>query len=393
MIKTRPLSPVHAGRAALIALVLVLAAAGAVLVLRSPAAQQPPAAPPATPAVPVTAAVASKQDVPVLLQGLGTVQAFNAVTVKARIDGTLTDVKVSEGQEIKKGDLIAVIDPRPFQAALDSAQAKKAQDEAQLANARLDFNRYASLATKDFASRQQVDTQQATVNQLAAALKGDDAAIATAQLNLSFCFITSPIDGRVGLRLVDPGNLIHASDPGGILTITQIRPISVVFTLPQDDLPEIADAMAKGTLPVFINTGNDQTELGRGTLLTPDNAIDTSTGTIKLKATSPNEKGRLWPGQFVNTHLLINTRHDVLTVPSLAVQHGPTGLYVYQVRPDSTVIRQAVKIDEDTGTVAVVSDGLNGGDKVVVSGQSRLQNGTRIAETGPAQAGPGKTGS
>lgn len=382
------------GKVALLSVAVALMLAGALVILRSPAAQQAqsPAAPPPQ-AVPVTVATASRADVPVLLRGLGTVQAFNAVTVKARVDGTLMDVKVTEGQEVKKGDLVAVIDPRPYQAALDAAQAKKAQDEAQLANAQRDLARYASLAKQDFASHQQVDTQEAMVAQFTAALKGDDAAIATAQLNLSFCFITSPIDGRVGLRLVDPGNLIHATDPGGIIGIAQIRPISVVFTLPQDTLPQIADAMANGPLTVLVSTGNDKTELAKGTLLTPDNAIDTSTGTIKLKATIPNEKGRLWPGQFVNSRLLTETRHAVLTVPSDAVQHGPSNLYVYVVRPDSTVMRQEIETDQDTGTVAVLTKGLAPGDKVVVTGQARLQNGTRVAEMAQAQPQPGKPGS
>ncbi len=341
-----------------------------------------------SPAVPVTTAVATRQDVPVVLRGLGTVQAFNAVTVKARVDGTLMEVKVTEGQEVKKGDLIAVIDPRPYQAALDAAQAKKAQDQALLDNAQRDLSRYSSLARQDFASRQQVDTQQAQVAQQTAALKGDDASVATAQLNLSFAYILSPIDGRVGLRQVDAGNLIHANDAGGILSIAQFHPISVVFTLPQQNVPKVTAAMAKGALPVTAYASDDKTLLGEGTLLTPDNAIDSSTGTIKLKATFQNAQNRLWPGQFVNAHLLVATRPDVLTVPSLAVQHGPSGLYAYVVKPDQTVARQDIEVDQDNGTLAVVTKGLDPGVKVVVAGQSRLQNGTRVAEAAP-QAPPG----
>ena len=337
------------------------------------------------PAVPVVMATATRADVPVLLHGLGNVQAFNAVTVKARVDGTLMEVKVAEGQRVKKGDLIAVIDPRPYQAALDAAMAKKAQDEAILANAQRDLSRYASLARQDFASHQQVDTQQATVAQSTAGLKGDDAAIATAQLNLSFCYILSPIDGRVGLRLMDPGNLVHANDAGGIISIAQQQPISVVFTLPQESLPAIIDAMAARKLPVQAYSGDDKTELGDGELLTPDNAIDPTTGTIKLKATFPNTRGRLWPGQFVNARLLIDTRHDVLTVPSQAVQHGPSGLYTYIVKPDQTVARQDIDVDQDNGTLAVIAKGLDPGERVVVSGQSRLQNGTRVADIATTQ--------
>ena len=338
--------------------------------------------------VPVALAAATRADVPVFLRGLGTVQAFNAVTVKARVDGTLMEVKVTEGQEVKKGDLVAVIDPRPYQAALDAAMAKKAQDEAALSNAQRDLARYASLAKQDFASHQQVDTQQSSVAASTAGLKGDDAAIAAAQLNLSFCYILSPIDGRVGLRQIDPGNLIHANDAGGIISIAQLHPISVLFTVPQSDLPKILDAMRVHSLAVQAFTGDDKTELGAGELLTPDNGIDTATGTIKLKAGFKNTDNRLWPGQFVNAHLLVDTRRNALTVPSEAVQHGPSGLYVYIVKPDQTVGRQDVEIEQDTGSVAVVSKGLSGGERVVVSGQSRLQDGTRVTDTAGQAAAP-----
>ncbi len=377
---------------AVVALTAALAV-GVLATMQAPRAQSNPPASAAPQAVPVTIAAATPADVPVLLRGLGIVQAFNAVTVRARVDGTLMDVKVTEGQEVKKGDLIAVIDPRPYQASLDAAMAKKAQDEAQLTNAQRDLARYASLARQDFASRQQVDTQQSSVAQFTATLKGDDAAIATAQLNLSFCYILSPIDGRVGLRQVDPGNLVHATDSGGIISIAQLHPISVVFTLPQENLPKITAAMAARRLPVQAYAEDDKTELAQGELLTPDNSIDTSTGTIKLKANFPNTANKLWPGQFVHAHLLLETRHDVLTVPSQAVQHGPSGLYAYVVKPDSTVARQDIEVDQDTGQLAVVTKGLAAGDKVVVTGQSRLQNGTRVADAAqlrPAQVPPGQ---
>ena len=371
---------------------LIRAAVSAVLALTAAvatgAAQTPPPQTASPTTVPVAVAAASRADVPVFLRGLGTVQAFNAVTVKARVDGTLMEVKVTEGQEVKKGDLVAVIDPRPYQAALDAAMAKKAQDEAALSNAQRDLARYASLAKQDFASHQQVDTQQSSVAASTAGLKGDDAAIAAAQLNLSFCYILSPIDGRVGLRQIDPGNLVHANDPGGIISIAQLHPISVLFTLPQGDLPRILDAMQQGALPVRAFTGDDKTELSQGELLTPDNAIDTATGTIKLKAGFKNTDNRLWPGQFVNAHLLVETRHGALTVPSEAVQHGPAGLYVYIVKPDQTVARQDVDVEQDTGKIAVVSNGLSDGQRVVVNGQSRLQNGTRVADTNAPPATP-----
>ena len=243
------------------------------------------------PAVPVTTGKSERQDVPVWLRGLGTVQALNTVTVRTRVDGTLDKFPVTEGQLVKQGTLLGVIDPRPYQAALDAAVAKKAQDDAQLANARLDLVRYSNLAQKDFASRQQVDTQVAMVNQFTAALKGDDAAIETAQLNLSFCYITAPFDGRVGLRMVDPGNMVHATDAGGIVMLTEVHPITVVFTLPQADLPAIVDSMAKHKLAVAALSSDDKAQLAQGTLLTPDNAIDTTTGHDPAEGDLP-EPGR-----------------------------------------------------------------------------------------------------
>ncbi len=345
------------------------------------------------PGVPVTVATSTRQDVPVYLDGIGTVQAFYSVLIRARVDGTLQQFVPKEGQLVHKNDLIAVIDPRPYQAILSGAMAKKAQDEAQVSNARRDLGRYSSLAQSQFASRQQVDTQKASVDQYTAAIEGDQAAIEAAQLNLSFCYITSPIDGRVGLRLVDPGNLVHAGDQGGIVTITQLQPISVVFTLPQALLPRIADAMASRKLPVQALSSDTNQVLDTGELLTPDNAIDPATGTIRLKATFPNEAGRLWPGQFVDARLLIDTKRDAITVPDAAIQHGPDALFVYTVAPDQTVARQNVTVDLQTGGIAVVSKGLSDGETVVVNGQSRLQPGTRVAVHRQAQSGEAATAS
>ncbi|HET9019047.1 MAG TPA: efflux RND transporter periplasmic adaptor subunit [Acetobacteraceae bacterium] len=338
-----------------------------------------PVAARAQPAVPVQAAEAKRQDVPVVLRNIGAVQAFYSVLVRARVDGTLDRVFFTEGQEVKAGDPIALIDPRPYQAALDAAVAKKAADEAMLANARADLTRYANLARKDFASRQQVDTQQATVAQMQATIAGDDAAIETARLNLQFCHITSPITGRTGLRLVDPGNLIHASDAQGIVTITQLHPIAVVFTLPQDDLPQVQAAMARGAATVLAYTGDDHTDLARGRLMTIDNQIDQSTGTIKLKAEFANPDNRLWPGLFVNAHLQVDVLKGVVTVPSTALQRGPNGLYVYRVKSDATVAMQPVKVTQDDGEAAVIADGVAAGETVVVNGQLRLQNGSHVA--------------
>ncbi len=362
------------------------AALGFGLVEQSTAQQAPPAH--SVSAVPVTVTKAERQDVPVWLRGIGTVQALNTVTVRARVDGTLMQVPVSEGQNVKQGTLLAVIDPRPYQAALDQAVAKKAQDEAQLANAKRDLERYSSLAVQSFASRQQVDTQRTQVDQLTAALKGDDASIEAAQLNLSYCYITAPFDGRLGLRQVDPGNLVHASDVGGIMTITQVHPIAVVFTLPQRDLPPIVEAMAKGPVRVAAWSSDDNRELSQGTLLTPDNAIDTSTGTIRLKATFANEENRLWPGQFVEARLLLRTERQVVAVPAQAVQHAQDSLYVYAVKPDSTVQRQTV-VAEDRGPLMVITKGLDAGQSIVLDGQSRLQDGMLVAASAPS---PGKSG-
>ena len=330
--------------------------------------------------VPVSTTKAARQDVPVWLRGLGTVQALNAVTLRTRVDGTLTQVPVTEGQLVKQGTLLAVIDPRPYQAALDQASAKKAQDDAQLTNAKLDLRRYSSLARQDFASRQQVDTQTAQVNQFTAALKGDDATIEAAQLNLSYCYITAPFDGRVGLRQIDPGNIVHAADSGGIMTITQVQPISVVFTLPQSQLPDIVAAMADHRLQVVALSSTDHAPLAQGVLLTPDNAIDTGTGTIRLKATFPNQDNKLWPGQFVEAQLLLRTEQQAIAVPTQAVQHSPSGLYVYVVKPDATVQRQVVEA-EDRGTVMVITKGLDAGQTIVLDGQSRLENGMHVVAT------------
>jgi membrane fusion protein, multidrug efflux system len=341
--------------------------------------------------VPVSAAKAERQDVPIWLRGLGTVQANYAVAIRPRVDGTLTDVAVKEGQDVKKGQLLAVIDPRPYQAVLDAAMAKKQQDLVQLSNAKADLDRYTSLVKRDFASRQQLDTQAMVVNRLNAGIQGDDAQIEAAQLNLSFCYITAPFDGRVGLRTVDPGNVVHASEATPIMSITQVQPISVTFTLPQDTLGQITAAMAGRTLEVVAYASDDTTELDRGTLLTVDNAIDTSTGTIKLKASFPNTNRALWPGQFVRARLLIGTEPSVLTTPTVAVQHGPSGLYVYQIKPDNTVSVQPVMVAREEAGRSVITGGLADGAMVVTAGHSRLQSGAKVAVRDAPAAAP-KTG-
>ncbi|MBS0562240.1 MAG: efflux RND transporter periplasmic adaptor subunit [Proteobacteria bacterium] len=342
--------------------------------------------------VPVTTAAAKRADFDVYLRGLGQVQAINAVQVRARVDGTLMKVPVQEGQTVKTGELLAVIDPRPYQAALDQAQAKLAADQADLANAKLDLSRYASLAKQDFASHQQLDTQQALVNRSTAAIAGDEAAIEQAKLNLSYAFITSPIDGRVGLRQIDPGNMIRSSEATAIMSVMQVQPIAATFTLPQDQLPQVVAAMAAGPVPAFAYAQDDKTLLDKGTLLTPDNAIDPATGTIRLKASFPNPSNALWPGQFVNVRVLVRVEKGVVTVPSVAVQHGPAGLYAYVVSPDGVVARRDITVGLDNGAVTVVTAGVAPGDMVVTAGQSRLQDGTRVVANAEAEPGGAAAG-
>jgi len=362
-------------------------AAFALLLVSSVAFAQP-AAPPA---VPVVVAKVVRQEVPTWLRGLGTVQAFYSVQLRPRVDGTLTQVPVKEGQDVKKGELLAIIDPRPYHASLAAALAKKQQDEAQLANAQADLTRYESLVQKDFASRQQLDTQRAMVKQLTATLVGDDAQVEMAQLNLSFCYITAPFDGRVGLRNVDPGNLVHSSEATPIISVAQVQPITVTFTLPQDTLPTIARAMAQHPLEVVVYADDNKTELDRGELLTADNTIDTTTGTIKLKAKLPNTQRMLWPGQFVHVRLLVGTDSNVVAVSAAAIQHGPNGLFVYRVEPNNVVAVQPVQVARQEGNTYVISGGLDEGMIVVTDGQSRLQSGTHVAvQEAPAE--PAKPG-
>jgi multidrug efflux system membrane fusion protein len=351
------------------------------------------AVPPATPpAVPVTTQAAQQRDVPVYLHGLGTVQAFNTVEIKAQVNGTLVSVPVHEGQEVHQGDLVAVIDPRPYQAVVDQATAQQAEDQAQLQGAKLDLQRYQSLATHSFAPVQQVDDQRATVDKLTAAIQADSAAIETARINLSFCTIRAPIDGRVSLYQTDVGNLIEVSSQTGIVSITQDKPIAVVFTLPEAELPRIQDAMHRGKPPVEVYTGDEKSKLAEGTLLTPNNAIDTNTGTISLKATFTNDDDRLWPGEFVNAHLLVDTLHNAVTVPVTAVVHGPDGLFVYSVQPNSTVQQQPVEVGYQDGGTAVITKGLQAGTQVVVAGQARLAPGARVAPSNATASGPSDAG-
>ena len=385
-------SRLRRGRWLLFAALVALAGfGGSRMLLEGSGAAEPARAPGPAEGVPVTTAAAVRQDLPVYLTGIGNVQALNSVLVRSRVDGTLDSVNFTEGHEVKKGDLLAIVDPRPYQAALDQASAQKAKDEAMLANARLDLQRYARLAHNQFASQQQVDTQQATVAQQEAAIKADEAAIETAALNLSFTHILSPLDGRVGLRMVDPGNLIHANDANGIVTVTQVRPITVVFTLPEEALPRVMDSRLAGPVKVLAYTSDHKTKISEGELLTPDNAIDMTSGTIKLKALFQNSDNRLWPGQFIDARVQVELLHNAVTIPAASVQRGLDGLYVYLVKPDSTVALRPVEEKLEQDGLAVITKGLDGGEQIVTNGQSRLTDGVRVAAHGAAE--PAKPGS
>ena len=348
----------------------------------------------APPQVPVTTAASRIQDVPEYFDGLGTVESLNIVQVKSQVNGVLIALPVPEGKEVHKDQIVAEIDPRPYQAALDQAVAQRDEDAALLQSAMLDLNRYADLAKRNFAPIQQVDDQQATVNKDKAALALDTAMIETAQINLGYCIIRAPVDGRLGFYLITVGNVIQTAKQTGILSITQVKPISVVFTLPEADLLRVQEARAKGHVPVlaFNNQNPSDSEdsskpLAAGTLMTPDNTIDTSTGTISLKATFDDPDERLWPGQFVNTRVQVGTLRNVVTVPVSAVEHGPDGLFVYVVKPDQTVGQVNVQVGYQENGRAVVTKGLSGSETVVVSGQSRLAPGSHVKATDISQGG------
>ncbi|HEY2102170.1 MAG TPA: efflux RND transporter periplasmic adaptor subunit [Chthoniobacterales bacterium] len=350
--------------------------------------------------VPVVAGKVEQKDVPIFLDGLGTVQAFNTVTVRPRVDGELIHVSFSEGQDVKTGDVLAVVDPRPFQAALDQATAKKAQDEAQLSNAKVVFQRNSDLLARKVIDQQTYDTSKFSVDQFQGMVQGDQAAIDNAKTQLDYTQIKSPIDGRTGIRLVDVGNVVHATDTNGIVVITQLKPISVVFTLPEQQLQAILnEGAANGGLHVSALDRGNTTPLGEGTLAVVDNEIDQATGTVKLKATFPNDDLKLWPGKFVNARLTLTTKKNATVVPASVVQRGPQGTYAFVIKPDQTVEMRPVKIAQTENNQTVVDDGLKPGEQVVVDGQYKLQPGARVELTGAAgekqpqaaQAKPGRT--
>lgn len=337
------------------------------------AAATPPKGP-----VMVEATTANRADVPIFLTGLGTVQAFYTVTITPRVDGQLQTLGFVEGQKVKKGDLLAQIDSRPYRAAFDQAVATKLKDETSLANAKRDLERYLTLAPQQLASKQTIDAQHALVAQLGAQIKGDQAMIDSASAQLDYTRITSPIDGLTGIRMIDPGNNVRASDTTGIVVVTQTQPISVIFTLPEEAFLPVQQALAAGPVPVTALSRDEQTELDHGTLALMDNQIDQASGTIRLKATFDNKSNTLWPGEFINTRVLVRTERRALTVPSIAVQRGANGVFTYVIKPDSTVEARPLTIGADNGSIAVVESGLQDGERIATSNQFRLHPGAEV---------------
>jgi membrane fusion protein, multidrug efflux system len=326
----------------------------------------------------VETAAAAPADVPVYLQGLGTVQAFYTVTVTARVDGELEKVAFTEGRMVHKGDLLALIDPRPNRAAYEQAVATKVKDEAQLKNAQLDLERYTQLQPQDLASKQTLDTQRALVDQLAAQIKVDQAVIDNARTQLDYTRIVSPIDGRTGIRLIDPGNIVHASATTGIVVVTQVQPISVVFTLPEEQLGAVGAALSAGPVKVTTVARDGGKVLDEGTLGLIDNQIDQPTGSVRLKATFANENNTLWPGQYVDARVLVRTAKNALTIPDAAVQLGANGPFTYVVKQDSTVEARPLHVSEGSNGLTIVTNGLHAGEIVVTSNQYRLQPGAHV---------------
>lgn len=365
----------------------VVAVVAALVVPRLIKSNTAKAAPP--PSVPVMAAAAGQGDVPIYYDALGTVMALNTVSMRAQVTGQIVSINFRQGQDVKQGDLLAKIDPAPFQAALDQAVAKKAQDQAQLIDDEKDLQRFKTLVVRDAETQQNVDAQQAKVDQFKAMIEADQGAIEAAQTQLNFTTIAAPIDGVVGFRQIDIGNIIHPTDANPLTVLTQIKPCVAIFTLPQGDLGPVREAMLRGQVEVLAYDQDNVHQLATGHLLLIDNQIDQSTSTIRLKAEFPNQDERLWPGEFVHIRMLVTTRKDAVTVPPVALQRGPDGLYVWVVKPNDTVEQRPVDaqiVDEHT---AVVSKGLTVGERIVVDGQSRLDVGTHVNIRPPAAQGTG----
>jgi len=334
-------------------------------------------------AVPVTVANAAKRDLPIYLTGLGSVQASFTVGIRSQVDGQIETVLFTEGQQVKKGDVLVRIDPRLYQAALDQAKAKRKQDEAQLSSAEKDLVRSRTLVDKSFQTQQVVDQQQAKVDQLIASLNADDAAIETAQTQLDYTLVTAPSDGRMGVRLIDPGNVVRSADSAVIATLTLTKPIAVVFTLSARTLTDVRDAQARGPVEVTAFSQDNVNPLSKGTLLLIDNIVDQASATIRLKAMFDNEDGKLWPGDFVNARVLLDVRHDVLVIPAPAIQRGPEGLFTWVVKPEGVVEARPITVGPTTADQTIVASGLAEGDRVVVNGQYKLRLGSHVTVNEP----------
>ncbi|HEY2748163.1 MAG TPA: efflux RND transporter periplasmic adaptor subunit [Polyangia bacterium] len=339
--------------------------------------------------VPVTLTTVQKKDVPVWLEGLGTIAAWQQVLVRAQVDGRLDKVLFTEGQAVKKGDLLAIIDPRPFEAQLHSAEGAMSRDRAQLHDAQINLERYRTLASGKLVAQQQVDDQAALAGQAEGAVHADEAQAETAKLNIDYAHVRSPLDGITGVRQVDAGNIVHAADTTGLVVITQLDPAALFVTLPEDDLPAITAAMAKGDVPVEAWSRDGTQKLGDGTLFVIDNQINQATATLKLKCKLPNPARKLWPNQFVKARLLVDTRKQALVIPAAAVQRGPTGTFVYLAGPDGKAQQRTIDIALTVGDTVIIGKGLEVGDKVVVEGQSQLRPGSVLQDRGAGGDGGG----
>jgi membrane fusion protein, multidrug efflux system len=348
-----------------------------------------PATPASGPGVPVTAGIVATADVPVLLHAIGSVQAYNMVTIKSRVDGQIVAVDFTEGQDVKAGTPLIHIDPRPYQAALEQAEATKQKDEAQLVSVQQDLARWTELVGQGYKSRQTYDQTKAQADQLKAAIKADEAQISLARLNLGYATIRAPIDGRLGAKLVDAGNMVRATEGAALVTVAQLKPILVTFTLPQEHQHKLREKQARAPLEILAYGEDNKTPLATGKLTLIDNVIEQATGTIRLKATFDNADERLWPGEFINVRVVLNMRKGVPTVPAQTVQEGPTGNYAYVIKDDDTVERRVVEVASVQDGVAVIAKGLASGEKVVVEGQYRLTQGARVKVSAPKAGATG----
>lgn len=361
----------------ILAVGVVVILAGGVLAFNSGSASKASAAAPASP-VPIVAGVVAQHDVPIYLTGIGTVIAYNTAIIHSQIQGQIASINFSEGQTVHAGDLLAQIDPRPYQAQIEQLTANQDRDQAQLTNSLANLNRYATLEQKGWATPQLLDTQKAQVSQLQNAVKSDQALIDAANVQLSYTRLTSPFDGVTGIRQIDVGNVIHPTDVNGLVVVTQVEPISVIFTLPETDLPKIQQHQGNAELTVFAYSQDGKIQLDQGKLTLVDNEILQTTGSIRLKAEFPNKAHRLWPGELISVRLLVDTRHDGLTVPASVVQQGQQGAYAYVVNPDGSVTSRPIKVSQISQGQALIDSGLSSNEQVVVDGQYKLQDGTHV---------------